>query len=126
MPIYQITQEDLDATPERDHRWRWPGVTGPGAYTWNEAANCYERHGATKAAATEDEHPHDFDRTGLGIGNLGRYVEEPAVPTIQQIERLEKLEAQAQYCKRCGCSDVFDGAMFTTIAGSGLCDDCCG
>jgi len=126
MTIYQITQADLDATPERDHRWMWPGVTGPGTYTWNEAANRYERHGATKAVATEDEHPHDFDRTGLGIGGLGRHVEEPAVPTVQQMERLEQMEQSAQYCKRCRHSDVFDGAMFTTDPGSGLCDDCYG
>jgi len=67
----------------------------------------------------------DFDKTGLGIGGLGRYVEPVTVPTVEQIERLEHLEQQLHHCRRCGCSEM-DGAMFTTDPASGLCDDCCG
>ena len=68
---------------------------------------------------------HDFDRTGLGIGGLGRHEEPPIVPTVKAIKRLERMEAGATHCRRCGCSDVFDGAMFTT-GGGDVCDDCFG
>ena len=64
----------------------------------------------------------DFDK-GFGIGGLGRYVEDPIIPTVAQIERHEKMEAQATFCSRCGESDAFDGAMFTT-GGGNVCDDC--
>jgi hypothetical protein len=68
---------------------------------------------------------HDFD-SGLGIGGLGRHIEEKPVPTVEQVKRLEQMEARATYCRKCGQSDVFDGAMFTTDPSSGLCDDCYG
>lgn len=62
----------------------------------------------------------------MGIGGIGIYTENemPQIPTVAQMERLEKLEQRATYCRRCGASDVFDGAMFTTLGGSGICDDC--
>ena len=67
---------------------------------------------------------HDFDQ-GFGIGGLGRYVEDPVIPTIAQVKRLEQLEAQATYCRICGESDVFDGAMFCNNGkASRLCNDC--
>jgi len=67
---HNITQQQLDETPQRDRKWRWPGVTSPGAYTWNEAAHNYEPVSSTSLS---NEHPHDFDRTGLGIGGLARH-----------------------------------------------------
>lgn len=73
----------------------------------------------------DDTIPHDFDQ-GFGIGGLGRHTEKPFVPTITQMQRLERIEAQAIYCRKCGQSDIIDGAMFTTDAHSGLCDDCYG
>lgn len=73
-----------------------------------------------------NECPHDFDRAGLGIGGLSRQIEKPAVLTIKQIKYLRRLEHKATRCRRCGQSDVFDGAMFTTDPSSGLCDDCYG
>lgn len=66
----------------------------------------------------------DFDQ-GFGISGLGRHEETPIIPTVEVIERLEKLEAEATYCRVCGCSDLFDGAMFTTGDGD-VCDDCFG
>ncbi len=65
---------------------------------------------------------NDFDG-GFGIGGLGRNQEKPTVPTVKQIDLWEQLEANAVFCRRCGQSDVFDGAMFTT-GGGGVCDDC--
>lgn len=62
----------------------------------------------------------------MGIGGIGTYEENemPQIPTVAQIERQERLERQATCCRRCGRSDVFDGAMFTTLGSSGICDDC--
>lgn len=65
----------------------------------------------------------DFDRTGLGIGGLGRYQERPPTPTAEQIGRVRRQEQKALRCRRCGQSEL-DGAMFTTDPASGLCDDC--
>ena len=112
MKIYTVTQEQLNETPAEDHRWRWPGVDGPGEYTYSEADNVYMRRQVAQ----------DFDR-GFGIGGLGHYEEPPVIPTVAQIERLERLEARSTVCRRCGQSDAFDGAMFTT-GGGDVCDDC--
>ena len=70
------------------------------------------------------ESVYDFDRTGAGIGGINRLQEDLIIPTKAAFERYERLEARATYCRRCGKSDVFDGAMFTTDPASGLCDDC--
>ena len=71
------------------------------------------------------ESPLDFSHSGLGIGGLAHYDEPPVVPSVAAIKRAEKIEAEMQTCRRCGASDLLDGAMFTTMAGSGYCDDCC-
>ena len=78
----------------------------------------------TKREHPPEENPADFSHSGLGIGGLGSYQEPPFIPTLTQMERMERLEAEATTCRRCGQDDVFGGAMFTTDASSGLCDDC--
>lgn len=118
METYTITQEQLDSTPQENHHWKFPGVTGPGQYIFDESQNSYRPVTASPAATG-----YDFDG-GFGIGGLGRHVEKPIIPSVEAIERVERMEQRATYCKRCGQSDVFDGAMFTTDASSGLCDDC--
>jgi hypothetical protein len=65
----------------------------------------------------------DFSESGLGIGGLATYEEPPVILTEQQWRRMEKLQATEIICKRCGASSL-DGAMFTTLGGSGICDDC--
>lgn len=95
----------------------------PGA-DMNDALQYAESCGPVKSIAPKSV-GYDFDK-GFGIGGLGRHVEAPVIPTIAQMKRLERLEAQAHSCRRCGESDVFDGAMFTTAPSSGLCDDCFG
>jgi len=82
-------------------------------------------HPQPKTSFDDTEHPYDFSHSGLGIGGLATYQEEPPVPTVAQMERLERMEARATRCRRCGQTDVFDGAMFTTVGGD-ICDDCCG
>lgn len=64
----------------------------------------------------------DFDR-GFGIGGLGRHEETPAIPTIEQLERMKQAQRRARRCRRCGQTEL-DGAMFTTMPSSGICDDC--
>ena len=66
---------------------------------------------------------YDFSESGLGIGGLGTHQEMPIIPTVAVIERIEKAEAEMIVCRRCGCSDIFDGAMFTD-GGGDICDDC--
>ena len=116
--ICTITQEQIDNAPVAglSNNWPLPGVTGPGDYVWNEAAHTF----APVSAPTS--RPYDFDG-GFGIGGLGNYQEPHFIPTEAQMARLEEMEARASYCRRCGESDLFDGAMFTT-GGGDICDDC--
>lgn len=109
MKTYTFTQEKIDSSPA----YVLPGVTGPGEYTYSEANNLY---------SPVDTPGSDFDR-GFGIGGLGRHVEEPFIPSVAQMAKLERMEARATHCRRCGESDVVDGAMFTT-GGGNVCDDC--
>ena len=64
----------------------------------------------------------DFDK-GFGVGGLANYDELSIIPSIAAMKRLEQIEAAMQVCRRCGESDLLDGAMFTT-GGSNVCDDC--
>lgn len=74
-------------------------------------------------ASLDGSSPYDFSESGLGIGGLATYEETPVIPSERQLERLERLLATEQICKRCGASSL-DGAMFTTLGGSCICDDC--
>lgn len=65
----------------------------------------------------------DFSESGLGIGGLATYEEPVIVPTMPQLAALERLAAAEIICKRCGASSL-DGAMFTTLGGEPICDDC--
>lgn len=66
------------------------------------------------------------DTAILGIGGIGIFAEneKPTIPTARQIERMERLDREAIRCRICGQTDIFDGAMFTTIRGGDICDDC--
>jgi hypothetical protein len=67
---------------------------------------------------------HDTD-AGLGIGGISNDQSMPVVPSVQAAARYERMLANATVCRRCGESSL-DGAMFTTLSGSGICDDCAG
>jgi hypothetical protein len=67
--------------------------------------------------------PHDTD-SGLGIGGIKNNQSLPIIPSEQAIERVQKMHDTDIVCKRCGASKNFDGAMFTTLGGSRICDDC--
>lgn len=66
----------------------------------------------------------DFSESGLGIGGAGSHVEVPIVPSTRTANKIIEMSRRARRCRRCGQTDLFDGAMFTTNPGSGLCDDC--
>lgn len=66
---------------------------------------------------------HDTD-SGLGIGGINNDQTIPTIPTIAGLGRVEKMQATDIVCKRCGASKNFDGAMFTTLGGQKICDDC--
>ena len=61
----------------------------------------------------------------MGIGGIGIYTENemPLIPSESAWAHYEKQAARARTCRRCGQTDVFDGAMFTT-GGGDICDDC--
>jgi hypothetical protein len=65
----------------------------------------------------------DID-SGLGIGGINNDQSMPVIPSLRAIERVQKMHDTDTICKRCGQSENFDGAMFTTLGGSNICDDC--
>lgn len=66
---------------------------------------------------------HDID-SGLGIGGVNNDQQMPAIPTVQAIKRVQQMYDTDIVCRRCGASQNFDGAVFSTLAGSNICDDC--
>lgn len=66
---------------------------------------------------------HDTD-SGLGIGGIKNDQSLTPVPTVRAIKRVQRMRATDRVCRRCGASQNFDGAMFSTLAGSNICDDC--
>lgn len=92
MKTYTITQEELDNTKKADHRWRWPGVTGPGRYTWDEANNTYAPVGKKASKPKRNSNAHDFDR-GFGIGGINR-----RQPTAA--EEMALINAQIRHAER--------------------------
>jgi len=69
--------------------------------------------------------PHDTD-SGLGIGGIANDQSAPAVPSAKSLARVQRLHDTDTICRICGASKNFDGAMFTTLGGSNVCDDCAG
>ena len=65
----------------------------------------------------------DID-SGLGIGGINNDQSAPFVPSVAAIERMQRLHDTDTVCRRCGASANFDGAMFTTLGGTNICDDC--
>tara|TARA_R110000868_G_C10607994_1_gene741133 strand:+ start:99 stop:515 length:417 start_codon:yes stop_codon:yes gene_type:complete len=62
--------------------------------------------------------------SGLGIGGIRNDQSMPIIPSARAFARVQRLSDTDTVCRRCGASKHFDGAMFTTITGSGICDDC--
>ena len=100
-------------------------MAGQGYGFLTEAAAQEAIEAAAAALPTQQTEAQTICEPVLGIGAIGIYAanEMPVIPSIEGLARLEKRLASEQVCKRCGASSL-DGAMFTTIAGSGVCDDC--
>jgi hypothetical protein len=62
--------------------------------------------------------------SGLGISGINNDQSMPSIPSVRAIERVQKMHDTDTICKKCGASENFDGAMFTTLGDSGICDDC--
>ncbi|MFH1634308.1 MAG: hypothetical protein ABIG63_09920 [Chloroflexota bacterium] len=121
MKTYQITQGQLDDAAQKNQSYLYPGVTGPGTYTYSENDNLYS---PVAAPQITEENPHDFSASGLGIGGLGSHVEQLPIPTVAQIARLEQIEQQVKYCRRCGDNDGPYGDARFGNGGGNVCDDC--
>ena len=93
----------------------------------HEQADKMEAQWAKPVAHTHTEQPkqpnYDFSSSGLGMGGLSTYEEQPIIPTIAQIDHAQHLMDTDIICRKCGASMNFDGAMFTT-GGCDICDDC--
>jgi hypothetical protein len=79
-----------------------------------------------KPAPTSSAHrwqSMDID-SGLGIGGINNDQSMPIIPSVRAIERVQKMHDTDTICRKCGASKNFDGAMFTTLSGSDICDDC--
>ena len=71
----------------------------------------------------ESENSHDFSSSGLGIGGINNDQSLPEIPSIAAMDRVQRMMDTDIICRRCGASQNFDGAMFTT-GGGDICDDC--
>lgn len=65
----------------------------------------------------------DID-SGLGIGGINNDQSMPFVPSAAALKRVQRMHDTDTVCRRCGASAKFDGAMFTTLGGTNICDDC--
>lgn len=72
---------------------------------------------------TQEWRSVDVD-SGLGIGGINNDQSMPTIPSVRAIERVQKMHDTDTICRKCGASENFDGAMFTTLGGSNICDDC--
>lgn len=61
--------------------------------------------------------------SGLGIGGINNDQSLPVIPSERAIAYTQRLMETDVVCKRCGASQNFDGARFTT-SGTNICDDC--
>jgi hypothetical protein len=62
--------------------------------------------------------------SGLGIGGINNDQSITFIPSLKAIEKVQKMHDTDTICRRCHSSKNFDGAMFTTLGGENICDDC--
>lgn len=77
----------------------------------------------TPVAAKAQWESWDSD-SGLGIGGINNDQSMPVVPSVAAIARVQHLHDTDTVCRCCGASAHFDGAMFTTLGSTNICDDC--
>lgn len=116
MKTYTITSEQLKSNPRI-----YPGVTVPGIYTYDEDSNTYRPVSQPAPVAASTESPFDFDSGGFGIGGLGRYEEQPIIPTAAQLDRQARREAS--YAE-CDCGHRVPAAQVMTASLGTACPNC--
>jgi len=89
----------------------------------NEIVLCDAPMPAEKMTVIREWQSMDTD-SGLGIGGINNDQSMPFIPSVRAIERVQKMHDTDTICRKCGASGNFDGAMFTTLGGSNICDDC--
>lgn len=62
--------------------------------------------------------------SGLGIGGINNDQSAPFVPSIKAAQKMDATNKRTRKCCRCGQTDTYHGAMFTTLSGGNICDDC--
>jgi hypothetical protein len=106
---------------------RYPGIvyrnTRTGLNGGLGGANEIVLYNAPAKLETREWRSMDID-SGLGIGEINNDQSMPSIPSARAIERVQKMHDTDMICKLCGASAKFDGAMFTTLGGSNICDDC--
>ena len=112
----------VEGTDRHDFLKQYPGVVG--AKSNGEQMGFGEAHEVVIVDAQIGSVEFVDTDSGLGIGGINNDQSMPIIPNVRVSARIQKLHDTDTVCRRCGASENFDGAMFTTIAGSGICDDC--
>lgn len=112
----QFTIEAID--PKKAYAYRVDGLWYPQSEL--SAESTVE---AVQPAPANTWQSMDID-SGLGIGGINNDQTAPLVPSVAAIERVQRMHDTDTVCRRCGASANFDGAMFSTLGGSNICDDC--
>lgn len=129
---FQIGQTVVINDPRNRHHGQPRIVVGivRGAYAYKlDDGFCYpESELATQAPAQPVVAPAQRESwdadSGLGIGGINNDQTMPIVPSVAAIARVQRMHDTDTVCRRCGASAHFDGAMFTTLGGTNICDDC--
>ncbi len=113
----QFTIEAIDINPKKAYAYRVDGLWYP------ESELSAESPVEAQPAPAGTWQSMDTD-SGLGIGGINNDQTLPFVPSAAAIGRVQRMHDTDTVCRRCGASANFDGAMFTTLGGSNICDDC--
>jgi hypothetical protein len=88
-----------------------------------EAAILFDNDEKSQGNTETTETDWDTD-SGLGIGGIGNDQSMPHIPSEKSIAKVQEMHDTDTICRRCHASQNFDGAMFTTLGGTNICDDC--
>lgn len=113
----QFTIEAIDTNPKKAYAYQVAGLWYPEAELSAAPLVTPPTLGATQWESWDSD-------SGLGIGGINNDQSMPTVPSVAAIARVQRLHDTDTMCSRCGASAHFDGAMFTTLGGTNICDDC--
>lgn len=113
----RFTIEAIDINPKKAYAYQVGGLWYP------ESELAAEFPGEAQPVQVGTWQTMDID-SGLGIGGINNDQSAPFVPSASAIARVQQMHDTDTVCRRCGASANFDGAMFSTLGGSNICDDC--